>query len=705
MATLLPILALSFLQQANYDQKISFAEPIQSVHSIISKIAASSQTPLAASASLPDWKMFLDCKDVPLKELMEKLADATYSDWVSDQGKLWLKPSQKKYALSKQLRIDLLRKKLAKNLEATAPTPEDAAKTYDEIAQEMNEVMSGDGRGDWSKYERLDNLNPGKEIASKIAKSLDPAFFVDLESSQRLVLSTDPTQRQFKLDLSSLKINWKEKIESMAKWEYAQARANTINMQEDESEDSPSESLKWMIEERDRKMNAQVHTVLCELSKQQFGESLAVRVSLFDKDGQLIHSDQEYLSTFSRPTPELEAKPSEKMKFSLSEEEMKFLKKLAQRFGMPGAKEPFTPAEIERLSRPDLHEPQSFAASVFAKALAAHKKKNTLLILPDVLGLAFASIPMSAEQFDPMSVLGQIGEYSRGQEIDEENWYMFYTTDPQRQATDHAPRKETAKWIAQLTGADKEEALNVYMAKADNFQFYDVALIHSMILFRDMSDMQGRRFYYRLTPDQRRKLDAGESLAVGSLTAFQKVALDDLAYGNEFRYRKLQGSEPTEYEMFRQNVTNLNEEPTIARPLGIPPDSVVSLKNSNKPVFEAVDDENDFAGWEMDEDSLAWVAFQAQRPELFGGDQGPKLFRMSSKASSKLKVTLSPNEVIATTIVRNKKAVTQKPVPFDQLPEDVLARVKKKVAELIEQNKDAKPGQFDYRGRAPKPKP
>ncbi|MCE9558918.1 MAG: hypothetical protein K8R88_08195 [Armatimonadetes bacterium] len=720
-----PLLLVSLIVQKDLDQKVTFAEPVMSVQDIVQRIATATNTRLVVSKSEPERRLFLQVKDVPLKDVMAKIAEVTFSDWTSQEGELWLGPSAKKVALARKIITDRKVEQFKKILTETVignkeiePTPEN----YLEVNQKIRDAWADKK---WDKVDELRDLGPTRGFLLRTVAQLDPIPFATSNPGARIVFSTRPTAKQRLLKLSDFPSPVSDLTKQLAEWQYAKQVAWTAQGSERASE------IATLQRQRDTQAQSTAPTILI-IAENYYGYAWLLKFKLFDRSGRVISNSRATLNTFTLRQPpkftEVRSAP-----FQLSEDERSYAKKLIAKLNYSqDTPVPFTDGELERLKRPDLHEPLSYGVSDLLRASAKEDGLNMITAVPDSTYSHVLRLDTSASTV--AKAMANIRQWIQWTELTTDSWHVFKFDDPDQWEDDWRPRKASAEAIKAIFESDDPDPVQEYIASLGLKQMENnLVLDHSRALKRvDTSAFnpgKGReviRFFYSLDKDQRARLLRGEGILTSSLNTKQKIRLDEWTYGCGNGYRNISAQRkrinPMQIppEGFLELVTkdtqdvwgampplaDIGAEPTYRRAQGVPAMAEVRLTIDREPQWEVdYSADSDMYFYTVDEKGLAMEAFQAERPELFG-HTGPdkKFYRRAESGDLRISVEFGKLEGVFGSVPGTRKTFGSG-VAIDQLPSEVKVMLEKRLVQLRKDYKDAKPTDVSGGGFGPKPKP
>ncbi|MCE9557960.1 MAG: hypothetical protein K8R88_03325, partial [Armatimonadetes bacterium] len=355
MAALTPlILLLASLQSAqDFDQKVTFTGKAMSIQSAISLLAKQTGVPLEPSGSLPEWHIYLHCTDQPLKDVMEKLGDTVYAEWVADQGKYFLRTSSKKLNVARQAQITInagkLKKEIDKRLKDAASAPPMTRERAEEIAKKMREFQTDDEGRDWKEYSKLQALDPSKSFTWQLLSRCNLREIAAIKPGERIVFALNPTPLQRQLDRTFVANRLPAFHRDFVEWGLANNQDGEVSP--DQDAEQAKSMQEYRLQEEQKLRNFQCAEVLLTVTLERENPSYRISLGLFDARGDRAGSgfDQEYFSLANDGQEDQadmmkQAAPKDgEKKLELSQEEKDFGKMLMGAFDFDGRGEPRPP--------------------------------------------------------------------------------------------------------------------------------------------------------------------------------------------------------------------------------------------------------------------------------------------------------------------------------------------------------------------------
>jgi hypothetical protein len=518
-------------QEPNLAVRISPTVRAAPLERALEAISAESGVTLRANAAMAGEVVVLRAEDVPLEELMNRLARATSGRFERTGTTFTLVPDaatrNAEERADREQRVAQIRKSLEERL-ASFEAPE----------------LAGPTRTPGMPFGGFGGSDPMTALVVRFLAAADPTVLADLDRLDgRVVFSTAPTrmQRPFTRGVAGL-------VDALvAAQNEAAAGAERIG----EANVPIPDFLREMMARRSRPVTAPVAKAILVVEQVPFlGRGFQASVRLFDAAGNVLVSQesvelgQESLEWMEEAAAAAQGQAPEAAQGSpiAWSEETKTVRDALRptNFLMPGTAR-VSPEARRLLLRPDLHDPLSFEVSDALLAVAARAGRPMVAVVPDS-----ALSPMRS--FAAQTVEAYRDELARGREMrlaEESGWLVVRPVSPVQARRDRLNRRALA---ALLDAGDKRgvpslDDIAAYALRAPEPTFQSFAMPYIGLFAPGimtispvgMTDWAMYRFYGSLSELRRHEMRQGGRIGIGQLSPEAQVHLRRMVYGANSR--------------------------------------------------------------------------------------------------------------------------------------------------------------------------
>lgn len=726
MNSLLLAVALFGAQESALDKRVDFDAVAAPLPRIVESLSARIGHPLRTTPHFEKDIVVVHLKDVRVGDALDRLALTVAGRWeeLSD-GTRVLAPNDAARNAESAAELRDRRNQIRKALDELG-NPE-------QPSTNQNAVFFGMG-------------SPSKPFASavsKIAGMLDANELAGLGTTGRIVFSTTPNRMQRQLPAAALPIVRQfitsHNVEAQKRIKDEEDRAQREGAKTDEQRQAEAMSRQWvealgMGGYDNRVVPADFARVLVIAQSTVgfaamtgMGDNVDIEVRIYDGEGRVAFRGRQSLRTQDltalmrigepQPQQQVEAEDTE-IEFSPTTKELQSLS--------PSAFDPNTDwnrqisAELrQKLLRPDLHDPLSFAHSESAIFTAKQKDLDLIAVLPDTIAGGIQQF-VTTSTATVQSTLKSLNEGSETEGTIEDGWWIVR---PKRPAEARTRRLDRAALAAFLQTASQKtvpsiDDLAALAARIDRPTTVPVATRYFMmftpnVLNQGMSgplDWNLLRFYGRLAPSQRQQLRDGQRLQLGSLSTNVIEPVRFMAFGPEFRLairRREERQSPWQEMMSRfmpPAQREIRDEPTEALPNGIPPIAVVELSiQQERFIVPANGTSTTRMLGALGTEEIAWLRYMSQDARFSRmTSMLPRLdqVRVGTREVMNFRFLLTPQISIESTVNNDKLDAGSPIVSIDELPSDWLARIDRRQQALARSPMPFMPG-LELRGARP----
>ncbi|MCS7300534.1 MAG: hypothetical protein NZ556_03145 [Fimbriimonadales bacterium] len=194
-------LACAYADDARLQQKVSFQEPAQSVGQILKKLSQQTGLTLFPVPPLEREILIVDAQEVPLKALMDALADALDAEWFAQPNGAYRFTRTTKKAQARRQQDDAeLKANLPDAIQSRTEELQTFAWTREQLEAELRAARQHLGdqlsdpenrsqEGTEQLFRQSRRLNPARRLALRLVQRLQPQRLLDIPVGERRVFS------------------------------------------------------------------------------------------------------------------------------------------------------------------------------------------------------------------------------------------------------------------------------------------------------------------------------------------------------------------------------------------------------------------------------------------------------------------------------------------------------------------------------------
>lgn len=578
----------------------------------VAEIAKASGEVLTAAPAMARDIVVVAAKDVPLEDLLARLAEATSGTWVPVEGGRRLQPDvarrTREAQMTAQRRLAAIRKEIADRVAALskkqpATLPEGKEPTEAQMREQM----------EW--YQAQD---PGQRALTQLLRMLDPALIAAMQPGDRVVFSTQPTRMQRPMGGNAAAV--------VAQFvEAHNEQVKDVTPEDLQQEMPPGFQMPEWIRERmlreSRPIKEAGKALLVLERTSAFVDLTSVSLKLYDRTGRVVKSEDtqiyetDPMAMFADVRANNQAAapsagaPAKRTPIVLSENTKEFEKLFS---GMMGMNMQLTlnikPEFREVLTRPDLHDPLGFRTSDSLLALADLQGRPLVAVVPDSMGGGGMSGMFRRREGETVeSFLAELRRSTSVTLSEANGWLTVVPKDPAETRKDRMNREAVAELLqaVEKNGTASLDDLARFATKVDNVSLgqgqemsYLMLFVPGIFSFSNLGNVEWDllRFHATLNPMQRRGAAEGIRIPFSSLSPVQKALTNRMAFGANARLQVQRGDKPTEADPFQYMMSmvgmsgdvDFRDEPTELMPNGLPPDGYLELRGEMGYVAAAV---------------------------------------------------------------------------------------------------------------------
>lgn len=640
------------IDEPDLTKKVSFKINATRAKPALEELSKIAGFPLLTAQVAQNDVLVINVADVPIGELMKRIANVTSCDWEPAGGGFRLIRSEAKMRFDEQAErvssIDAARKSIARFLKtsgAQQPLTRAAAEALVQKSIALKDRWKASGDEDvpneegWKDYEKLRQGSPVGRLVTRVIAMLDPARIAAIPPNERRVFATNPTRMQLALPGAAQRA-----LEDFAQ---EQALLDDAADSAGVKRDASAEEFGYMEDLFPWSARKGVPSkLLVIVSRWQHSPGASIDATVLDEKGNYLASASETLAGPERNTElleEIKPKADDKpLKLGPATEQlMIYMTQVFGMFGMDGEqpatqKKPILPDELKQFFlHPEEHDPLQLLIGDGLMQIGDEANLNIVACVPDsvISGMSFGwGKQISIWQFETYLTASGVLSITRGA-----GWIEAKPTKAASARRDRLDRADLGHFARTVSanGTVRLDNIAAFALKAPPYgNAEEMSSVYSMLLVSDMGAMRGGggrwemlRFYATLSPAQRRSLTAGQSIPISSLTSLQRGILTQMIF-----FKDDQSQEEAVPAMVETGAAETDvavpalpesemapqmRESTEALPEGLPLDGVVRLSISTSDTLQTGSSMM-FDSGGMTADSIGSYLAMREKPDIFG---------------------------------------------------------------------------------------
>ncbi|MGI8923625.1 MAG: hypothetical protein ACR2HJ_06225 [Fimbriimonadales bacterium] len=559
------------------DPKVTYSTVAVPVKRAVEEIAKATGAKIDVAGDILSEIVIISVTEAPLSELMSRLATVTSGEWTTEGGVRWLKYSKATFEKERKTRRT---RRLAGLAASIKKIKEDLAAPKKNVKPQVFD------EDDFLEPEP----SPSSDATFRIASLLEPEVLVDIEG--RTVFSNRPNGMQRPLPdvreiVSGLVDEHNKRASEIAKTLEEESVLQPKTVEEEQREQA------WVrlfgVEPERRFINAPVSKVLLAVTADTgyAVDEIGVELMLFDSAGRLLISNYESLAAYvETDVGAFRAKSATEAPIDFSPLAREHAGVL---FGLGRLSAEISDGLKQRLLRPDLYDPWSFADSEALLAVAKSRSMNLVANISDSELLV-----RLRNQITPSAYLATLA--SRGETAinDGDGWIELQPVDLIAARESRLNRRVLAALVkaGYEKGLPSLDDLAAFVKESPPFPYLAYNYIRFFAINYVYADQELLRLYAFLSPSQRTFLRTEGSLPVRTLDAAQRRMISAMVY-KDVRYKVFREGAPLFEEadllavlgVFNRHDVDYLDEPTELLPQGLPPDATITLTISEEDAF------------------------------------------------------------------------------------------------------------------------
>lgn len=603
----------------------------RSLKSALAELSKVSGIKLEVSANMESEPLIVDVKDVPLDELREKVARATYAEWEETDGGYLLKRSPE---LMARLKADdaaqrfkwfnEAQEKLRRELETERPySVTEATAGWAQLQGIIDDLGADYDTNVWQRIGALQSKTPPGRLARRIAANIDLVTLVQAEVDRRVVFATQPTksQRPLPVKLEPLLAQYEEECRSWVEAAPKGERAPVRNLE-------PILNRLWSsgpgIAPQLRKVIAIFHN--------DFVGTPVLEVKVVDSEGFYLTRVRVEMSP--RPWVPMNSTKSDETPLTVGAVTREASQRIRWTNGSPT--DPPLPPPSEALRniqrRPDQHDPCLLVDEVLIEY--AHRLRSNLVASPSDRSALIAVARFREETLTPSVLRAFLFQIVVNTSLEESpGWLVIRPANGYVGILSRINRQRTARLAAEIEQGEMTlvDLLSRFAAtpgmKGSEFsssvQF--LALVNVEILrgFDFPVEFETLRLHGSLSPQQKKVLLAGDAIPFRLLDPNVRSAVEDVIFQSEASIEDTGLWDGGESVI--QPWNSITTEPTEVCPNGLPSNGTLRLEMTTKEIVEVQARSRltqNVIRFMMEPQELASMRLEMLHPDTFGDYYG-----------------------------------------------------------------------------------
>ncbi|HVL38877.1 MAG TPA: hypothetical protein VM328_05745, partial [Fimbriimonadaceae bacterium] len=569
--TLLSLVATVSVLVAPQDalaRPVTFTSVAKPAKRMLAELGQTAQVQLLTTGVTENEVLVIDVREVPLVEVMTKIADVTNAEWKQEgpayrlvRPEMLARKERQQEFEHRLAQAKVIQSKLLEEIRKAEPW--DPSAVAREAAQHLRQSMPDVGEGDWRRVQAVGQKLPLGRAITRVVAGLDPAILAAMEPGSRLVFSSVPNRMQRPMPPSA-----EAAIRDMLRMQrdYSAALARLVG-------DAPAPTVIYSDSALHLSMPFEnISKILLVLTANR-GEGYRAELALIDREsrsvgrsGRFLHSYYD-MSGFVQPTQPPKLDPNEPaIEWSpLAGAQIAAVRSRSREGRIT------LPPELQAFySQPERNDPLSLVASEALIALARSHKRNLVACLPDtVFSLSYGLA--NFDKLTPSRVAWNLEQSRSLAQSLSDKWLTLESIQPVQDRRHRSNRPALGVYLRAILAKGRADldlkARYSLSFEGESWQDVGSMLANLMAPARGGGDFEGGvdilRIYGLFNPSQRARMFTGEPVPIGMLTPQQLSHLERMVYQGEsggLSVSQSAGGIPIDWR----------QEPTELLPNGIP---------------------------------------------------------------------------------------------------------------------------------------
>jgi hypothetical protein len=613
LALLLPLAAPAQVPQ----KRLTFVRDAGRAKVVLAELSKEAGISLDTAPQTENEVIVVAVKDVPLKETLDRIAEAVHGSWKADGNRYRLirTPEQARAEEQEQWARELQRVRDAlerRRKDAPGEFTEAEAKRVATSLREWSKAMmeSKEPYRTFGRIHTIDRSGPAGRAMTRILASLDPAVLASLDMEERVVLSNQPTRTQRPLP------NGAAVVAQIARDQQTWAEV----VQNQPIEPVVRGGTPWYMGSlgSDQKPYASTPKKILFTARKIGAGDFFMQLMLADESGRLMGYANSYLDVASFELQNPPAAPGENdPELTVPPEVVTLGEAIVKR---SQAREPLPEPVLAKLARPEETDPMALFVSPLLREAAVKGKANLVACLPDLYFTASYSPQAKMRRDAFVARLDLLGlKITRT-----DGWWVGQPKEPWWARRVRADRMVLGKVLRSVAAngrasLDDRATLAAKMAPAARNQL-PATLLRLVLAPGQEADLREQsllKFFGTLDASERTRLRQGGTF--GSLNPRAQEALQEFVYHLEPQLvvdaTKDPGGKISQFVF-----GGVGRDTTESLPNGIPADARITVTDTESDVLfvsGGVQGNLPYAARTLDAEELALETFMSNNRQYF----------------------------------------------------------------------------------------
>lgn len=554
MVTLL-VCALSLqggaIQEPDLAKKVSFKINATRAKPALEALGKIAGFPLLAAQVVQNDVLVINVADVPVGDLMKRIANVTSCDWQRDGAGFRLVRSEAKMRIDeaneRRESVDAVRQAIARTVKSNGEQKDMTRAEADKLVQErlaiMDRLQTTENQelnmGAWKEYEKMRSGRPIERLLVRVIAQLDPAQLAAIPPGERRVFAVLPTRMQLRLGPGAQ--------QALADFAQDQAilneAADNAGLKRDGSEEDSMYGQEFFPWSNPRGKPAKLLVIASRWAE---SPGISIEARVLDDRGSMVASTSQELGggeegphlpsgVAAKPRPDdkkLELGP-------ITKQLMDYMRAFGGEDGqIPGPEKPVLTGELKQFFlHPELQDPLQLMIGDGLQQIGDQENPNIVACVPDgsFMGMAFIGLgeQPTLRQFKAAIEASRSFAIKKG-----EGWIEVRPARAASARRDRLDRSDLGQFARAIysRGSLRLDDLAGFALKAPSRVAEEISQMFTIVLIRDFggAERQGQwdvlRFYASLTAMQRKAFASAQALTVSSLTPQQRAILTKIVF-------------------------------------------------------------------------------------------------------------------------------------------------------------------------------
>jgi len=715
------------------DATITYETVAKPVGAVLAELGPKIGMKLAATAEANQEIVIVSVHDVPVKDMMDRLAIVTSCDWQQDGDTYTLKPSQSMRNKERDYAITEATKKIVAAIADRVKLAAKQQKMFSDIAAKAKaKAQKGDDKAgkedesddggtiDMPSFGMFGGGGADDEVITGLLQGVDPTVLAEIGPDERAVwVSNNPNRMQRILGTNSAAL--------IQQWivKHNASIPTGANVASGPEMDQVPAAIKNMIASKMQPVKEPVAKALLTVQRGMMFDTLGLQINLkaYSAQGkvllqatsmlgsQLMDQVQEAMEQAASGKPgEAEKKPAPPAStpIAYSPDSLALQKAESSSKGSPNFNIKLPDDLRAKLIHPEKNDPLAFTVTDCLLSYAKDRGKDIIADVPDG---ALESSTMTGLSDAPKTVADVQKEIEKGdtmRQVEDGKYLLIQPEDPEVSRLNRVDRDALRKLLASV-----EEKL---MPSLDDIAEYALAsppptenplsmeyvmlfmpsTLMSMVMDGGATNWDAIRFYGALDPNQKQTLRSGGGFTIGSLGSNAQHYASRFLFSGEANLTP-EGSAPAQADLMTTMMSTFmggaggndyREEPTEVMPGGLTTDAAVTCGASKEPLVYCGSDGAP-GQWSLGPQEMALFNMMQGFMSKAGADAGagqtfslPKEGLLGQRAKFQLTFHVGKKTTASCTLYDPSVSKDSQKIALDNLPSDFKSQVAAETAQL-----------------------